>query len=156
MQKSNELSIPSGNQPHSRCHSDLQGKQRCNFACGGSWANAGPGCHWQECPACCCRVCLLPQHWQPDISTWAAMKSVGLAGLIFGTGTRGVMADVRVVGASWGFWELWAPWKWSELQRSWKLGSLGVGGTAGVVEWAAEGLRTEITKEIPREKRLSL
>lgn len=31
-----------------------------------------------------------------------------------------------------------------------------MGGTAGVVEWAAEGLRTEITKEIPREKRLSL
>ena len=29
---------------------------------------------------------------QPDISTCAAMKSVGLAGLIFGTGTRRAMA----------------------------------------------------------------
>lgn len=36
------------------------------------------------------------------------------------------------------------------------MGSLGADSTAGLVEWAAKGLRTETVKDIPREKCLSV
>lgn len=90
MQKINELSIPSGNQTHSWCNSDLWGKQGCEFTCGAS--QCGARLHWQECPALCSWVCCCLT--QPDISTAAAMQPLGLWGPFLGLAV-GFMAGGR-------------------------------------------------------------
>lgn len=150
MQKINELSIPSGNQTHSCCNSDLWGKRGCEFTHGGSRANVGLGstgrsvllCAPGSAPAWPSLASALVQPW----SQWDY-------GAHFWHWQWGVMAgrEWQVQAETFGsFWD-------HEKSPSFrKAGNCGVWVHALFVNGADKGLNTEIVKEIPHEKHLPL